>query len=78
MKVLQVGELKARFSQVLDDVRSGEEILVTYGRKKESLAVIVPFEQYKQRNSIKLGLHKDSGLEFADDFAMTEDELIGR
>jgi len=34
MKTLPVGEFKAHFSEVLDEVRTGAEIIITYGRKK--------------------------------------------
>ena len=77
MKKLPVGEFKTRFSEVIDDVRSGEEIVITYGKKKEQVAVVIPYSLYKKRNQIKLGILKDKSYEIHDSFKMTEEELLG-
>ncbi|MDR1082862.1 MAG: type II toxin-antitoxin system prevent-host-death family antitoxin [Coriobacteriales bacterium] len=42
MDALTVGEVKARFSEVLDTVRDGESVTVLYGRSKHPVAKIVP------------------------------------
>jgi prevent-host-death family protein len=42
MDALTVGELKARFSEVLDTVRGGDTVTVLYGRNKHPVARIVP------------------------------------
>ncbi len=76
MKTLPVGEFKTHFSEVIDDVRSGEEIIITYGKKKENVAVIIPYREYKKRNSIKLGLLRDKTFKVKSDFEMTEEELL--
>ncbi|MFA7566894.1 MAG: type II toxin-antitoxin system prevent-host-death family antitoxin [Alkalispirochaeta sp.] len=77
MKTLPVGELKANFSEVIDDVRAGEKIIITYGKKKENVAVLIPYSSWKKKNSITLGLLKEKKLKIADDFEMTEEELLG-
>ena len=78
MKSMQIGELKAKFSQVIERVKRGEKIIVSYGKSKENVAVIVPYAEYKQTNSIKLGLLKGkASYAFADDFEMTSQELLG-
>lgn len=56
MKTLAVGEFKSRFSEVLDEVKTGAEIVITYGRKKENIAVIIPYENFKKRNKVTLAL----------------------
>ncbi len=76
MKSLPVGDLKTHFSEVIDEVRSGEEIVITYGKKKENVAVIVPYNEYKKRNAIKLGLLQDKTFKMNSDFEMTEEELL--
>ena len=48
MKTLQVGELKSNFSKILEEVKHGEEIAISFGRKKETIAVIIPFSKYKK------------------------------
>jgi antitoxin (DNA-binding transcriptional repressor) of toxin-antitoxin stability system len=42
MDALTVGEMKARFSEVLDVVRGGDTVTVLYGRSKRPVARIVP------------------------------------
>ena len=39
MHTIQVGEFKARFSEMIDSVRAGETIIVAYGRNQEKVAV---------------------------------------
>jgi prevent-host-death family protein len=78
MKTMPVGELKARFSQVLEEVKGGEEIVVSYGKKHENVAVLIPYATYRKRNQIRLGLLENQGsAEFTDDFKMTSEEFIG-
>ena len=76
MKSFPVGELKTNFSEIIDQVRSGEEIIITYGKKKENVAVIIPYENYKSKK-IRLGLLAGMPYEIKDDFEMTEEELLG-
>lgn len=76
MKTLPVGEFKSRFSEVLDEVKTGAEIIITYGRKKENIAVIIPYENFKKRNKVTLGLLKDKQMKINDDFDMTAEELL--
>ena len=77
MKTLPVGELKTHFSEVIDQVKAGEEIIITYGKKKENVAVIIPYSAYRSKNVIKLGLLKDKKVIIRDDFTMTEEEMLG-
>lgn len=49
MTILSVGELKPRFSDVLKDVRDGREVVISYGRKKEKVAVIIPYRKSRRR-----------------------------
>ena len=75
---MQVGELKHKFSQVLDRVKKGEKIVISYGKSKENVAVMIPYAEYKGTNSIKLGvLEGKASYAFSDDFETTADELIG-
>lgn len=78
MKIMPVGELKAHFSQVVEEVKNGEEVVVSYGKRHENVAVLIPYSTYRKKNKIRLGLLKGQGsAEFADDFKMTAQELIG-
>ncbi len=77
MKTFNVGELKANFSQVLEDVKNGEKITISFGKKKEKVAVIVPYKKYAVPKKRKLGLfeHKVK-YKIHKDFKMTEEEFL--
>ena len=73
---MTVGELKARFSEVLDMVMEGEEIYVTYGKKKEIVAQLVPHKQSKKKKR-KLGPLTGKGkIRFHGSWKMTDEELL--
>ena len=77
MKVMSVGELKAKFSAVLKRVQAGEEIGIAYGKNKEVVARIVPETTGKQSKR-KIGiLNKKSKVVFSKDFKLTTDEFLG-
>jgi prevent-host-death family protein len=77
MKTMPVEELKTHFSEVLENVKHGEEIAVSYGRKKEKVAVIIPYSHYKQPAKRKLGVW-DGKVSFKihEDFKITEEEFL--
>jgi antitoxin (DNA-binding transcriptional repressor) of toxin-antitoxin stability system len=54
MKTMSVGEFKTRFSDVIEWVKAGEKVAVTYGKKKEVIGYFVPEAQESVRR--KLGL----------------------
>lgn len=77
VRALPVAELKAEFSKVLADVRRGERIGVLYGRSKEPVAMIVPYEP-EPVGKREIGfLDGKATIEFADDYEMTEAEFLG-
>lgn len=74
---MQVAELKAHFSKVLEEVKKGEEITVSYGRKKENIAVLVPYKTHRANRKRKLGLLKGKGtVVFKNDFKITDEEFL--
>ena len=75
MKTFAVGEFKSNFSEIIERVRSGEEIIISYGKKKENVAVIIPYAAYKSKK-IRLGLLQNKSLKIHDDFEMDEEELL--
>jgi antitoxin (DNA-binding transcriptional repressor) of toxin-antitoxin stability system len=78
METLTVGELKSQFSHVLDMVKDGREIAISYGRNHTKVAKIVPYAPEKEGKKRKLGLLAEKGVpRFADDFEMTDEELLG-
>jgi antitoxin (DNA-binding transcriptional repressor) of toxin-antitoxin stability system len=77
MKTLSLAEAKTHFSAILKDVGLGNEIAITYGRKKETIAVIVPYESWKKSKKRRLGtLEGKATVNFSKDFSMTDEELI--
>ena len=77
MKTVQLAEAEANFSSVLRDVQAGDEIAIAYGKKKETIAVIIPYEKWKKSQIRQLGtLEGKMSVEFAEDFAMTDGEMI--
>jgi prevent-host-death family protein len=76
MKTFAVGEFKTHFSEIIERVRAGEEIIISYGKKKENVAVLIPYAAYKTKK-IRLGLLQGKTLTIHDDFKMTEEELLG-
>lgn len=76
MKTYQVGEFKTHFAEIIELVRAGEEIIISYGKKKENVAVLIPYAAYKTKK-IQLGLLQDKKLNIHADFKMSEEELLG-
>ena len=77
MKTLQSAEAKTHFSSVLKDVEAGNEVAISYGRRKETIAVIIPYEKWKKNQKRQLGtLEGKMSVEFAKDFSITAEELI--
>ena len=77
MKTLQVGELKSKFSKVLDYIKNGEEVIISFGKKKEKLAVIVPYSKYKKGINRKLGILKNkASFEIHEGFKISDEELL--
>ena len=77
MKNLQVGELKSKFSKVLEDIKKGEEITISFGKKKEKIAVIIPYSKYKKNAHRKMGiLENKASFEIKGNFSITDEELF--
>jgi len=77
MKDLTVGEFKRNFSDVLDRVQKGQKIIISYGRKRKRVAVLVPYGDHIPAEKRKLGMLENTGsCVFHDDFKMTEEELL--
>lgn len=73
---MSVGEFKTHFSEVLEQVKAGEEITVTYGKKKEVVGYFLP--EKPQKTKRKLGiLEGKTEVIFKPDFEMTTEEFLG-
>ena len=79
MKILSLSEAKTQFSAVIKDVEAGNEIAVSYGKKRETIAVIVPYESWKKLKKRTLGSLKHKGkIAFGNDFHITDEEFLGK
>ncbi len=78
MKTLSVARFKAEFSSVIDELKKGREVQITYGRNKEPLGTLVPQSKVtKPDYSIKLGTLKAKGWKYEmKNFEMTDEELL--
>lgn len=77
MNAIQIGDLKTHFSDVIKRVKNGNEIIITFGRKKENVAVIIPYEKYQNINMRKIGiLEGKATMKIHDDFEISEEELL--
>lgn len=78
MKTLPVGEFKAQFSEVLEQVRQGETFGILYGKKRRPVAMLMPYVEPDQKTARKIGLLDGKNtIVFSEDFKMTEEELLG-
>ena len=76
MKTINVANLKADFSAVINDLKKGDEVIVEYGKRYEKLAVIVPYKKYK-RNSRKIGILKGkASFKMNTDFKISAEDLL--
>jgi antitoxin (DNA-binding transcriptional repressor) of toxin-antitoxin stability system len=76
MKTLTIANLKADFSSIMNDVRNGEEILVEYGKKREKVAIIVPYKKYIQKKR-KVGILKGkASFNLDKNFKISDEELL--
>ena len=77
MKSLSVGEIKTQFSDILEKVQQGESFGITYGKSKKLVAELNPPKMQKKIKKRKFGiLDGKMKIVFADDFKMTDEELI--
>jgi len=77
MKTLTVGELKAKFSEALGLLRKGEEIVISYGKKREKIAVLLPYSRFSTKPKRSLGLLKNRGrCVIHDDFKLTDEQML--
>ena len=78
MRMLTVGEFKAQFSDLLTAVQAGESVVLCYGRKRERVAVLVPYAEFSaQAGKRPLGLLKGSAcFSFGDDFKLSDEAFL--
>ena len=77
MQMMTIGELKTRFSEVLEQVKQGETVIVCYGKQKHKVAAIIPYDQLAPASERPLGLLQGkASFVLHDDFLISDDELL--
>ncbi|MDR2214584.1 MAG: type II toxin-antitoxin system Phd/YefM family antitoxin [Nevskiaceae bacterium] len=78
MKTMTVGEFKAQFSTVLDQmIKNGKPIAISYGKKKEKIAALVPYGQIAPKAARVLEPMKGRArCIIREDFSMTDDQFL--
>jgi len=77
MKTLQVGEFKSHFSEVIENIKKGEEIAISFGKKKEKIAVLVPYSKYMKKVSRKIGLLENkASFTLSSDFKVSDETFL--
>ena len=78
MKTMTVGELKAQFSEALGQVlKSGQPIAISYGKKKQKIAAIIPYNQLKPEQDRRLGVMRGRArCVIHDDFEITDEDIF--
>ena len=74
MMKIQVGELKANFSLYLKKVQAGEEIAVSFGKKNETMAYLIPVDRHPS-HKVKLGLGAEQGFGYSSNGSFSANEL---
>ncbi len=77
MKILQVGEFKSRFSEVIENIRKGEEVTISFGKKKEKIAVLIPYSKYMKKANRKIGLLENkASFTLSSDFKVSDETFF--
>ncbi|MEA1893276.1 MAG: type II toxin-antitoxin system Phd/YefM family antitoxin [Campylobacterota bacterium] len=75
MQSIQVGQFKSEFSSILDKVQNlGEKYIIEYGKKHKKVAMLVPYEEEKEKTR-QFGVYEGK-YTIADDFDKEDEELI--
>jgi prevent-host-death family protein len=77
MTAMPLAEIKTHLSSVIKQVEAGREIVVSYGRRRDPVAVLVPYREWTCKRPRRLGsLQGKMSVSFAKDFSMTDEELV--
>ena len=80
MHSIQIGKLKAEFTSVLEKIqKNGEIFVIEYGKKRRKVAMLIPYDKsYEDQEERKFGILKNkANFKINDDFAITDNELLG-
>ncbi|MBC8127371.1 MAG: type II toxin-antitoxin system Phd/YefM family antitoxin [Gloeobacteraceae cyanobacterium ES-bin-144] len=75
MKTVTIAEFKRHLPELLGEVAKGESVVVQKGRKRENVAILVPFTEPPSK-SRQLGLLSKRGKPVFKDWTMSEDDFF--
>jgi len=76
MKALTVAEIKTNFSNILVQVRNGENFKILYGKSKKPVAMIVPINNFENPRKIGI-LEGKAKFKVNGNGKITEEEFLG-
>lgn len=75
---MSIADFKAKFSDVIQTVESGEEVIVTKGKNRKPVGAFVPIDRIQPPKKRTIGILAGEGpVVFAPDFKITTEELLG-
>ena len=76
MEALTVAEIKSRFSQILIQVKNGENYKILYGKPRKPIAMIVPIEHENKTRKIGF-LDGKAKFNIKGDGKISEEDFLG-
>lgn len=76
MSTMSIADFKAQFSEVIEIVEKGEEVIVTKGKNRKPVGAFVPMDRIRPKKRVIGILQGKSSVKFANDFKMTTEELL--
>ena len=76
MKALTVGEIKTHFSDIIFQVKNGENVKILYGKSKKPVAMISPIDSINIPRKIGI-LNGKATFKINGNGKITEEEFLG-
>jgi antitoxin (DNA-binding transcriptional repressor) of toxin-antitoxin stability system len=76
MKALTVAEVKTHFSEILIQVKNGENVKILYGKAKKPVAMIIPIPDMNSPRKIGI-LDGKAAFRTKGDVKISEGEFLG-
>ena len=77
MQTISLAKIQTVFPGIFAGIEVGEEILISSAETQKAVAVIVPYDAWQKTKPRVLGTLQNRGsVEFAEDFALTDEELL--
>jgi prevent-host-death family protein len=75
MKTITATDIKHNFSPIIHDIESGEEIVISNGKK--TIVVIIPYKTYRKAKKRELGTLKGKvSVEFLPGYQLSDEDFL--